>query len=341
MRLAGNDPPDGAKHSGSSVGVEPECEQNQHSPTIGLRPQAGRRPGSNQVLNRIGPLTGTSQLCKRRLHMNIFRFSKKQRSLLRTLILLLAILNLAYLASAETAGPPMDPQDSNGTAMPELVYDAADQLRFVAANRVLLRSGEVDPALFDEVAVDRIRDLLALPVKANDDCVRLEINSSEEIPEGTRSLSQLMRQKENAVVAVVTGSAVGFRRWDPGTLLRLHTLEVLKGEKNRPLNYIFLPAGEVEVGRFRLCRTTTGVPDLPVAQDRVLILYDNLEMSERSPLMEFRAYQMIILPTSKPVRFSSYLSLGPVKKDTERWAGEAFLEFARREVHLVPEGGRS
>lgn len=201
---------------------------------------------------------------------------------------------------------------------------------FVAANRVLLADGSVDPSMFRPGEVEMIeRHLAQAP---SDGCIRMDLFSSDHLPSngGRPPVGEMIRRSENAVVAEVTGQIYGYMSFEPGTLLRVETQEVLLGGSYREIFLIHFPVGSFEIGAHRICRTTVGFPSPPAIGDRVLLLYNDIEYSDATEFLNVRATDVVVLPKSGAARFSTYLTSDLAKSGPVNSA--QFLDFARSQL---------
>lgn len=200
---------------------------------------------------------------------------------------------------------------------------------FVAADRVLLPDGSVDPSMFRPGEIENIRYELDLQ-PSDGGCV--DMMSSDQLPPngGHPRLSEVIRDKENTVLTEVTGRIYGYFGFVPGTLLRVETREVLKGKANRETYFIHFPEGAFEVGDRRICRTTLGFPSPPELGDRVLLLYYNIEAWAKTSFLNVRATDVVVLPQSGPIRFSSFFTSDFEKSDPV--GSDRFLDFARTQL---------
>lgn len=202
---------------------------------------------------------------------------------------------------------------------------------FVAADRVLQSDGSVDASMFRPGQVGTIQQHLDKE-PSNDGCIRLDMMSSEHLPQngGRPPIAEVISRSGNAVVAEVTGRIYGYTGSVPGTLLRVETQEVLRGWANRESSFIHFPEGSFEVGDRRICYTTLGFPSPPEIGDRVLLLYDDIEFSTRTEVLNVRATDVVVLPQSGAVRFSSYLTSEFAKSSPV--GSDHFLDFARAQL---------
>ncbi len=197
--------------------------------------------------------------------------------------------------------------------------DATRPPTFVAADRVLLADGSVDPSLFRPAEVGIIQRHLALD--PTNGCISLDMDSSDHLPAngGHPLIGDVIRESENVVVAEVTGRIYGYVGFDPGTLLRVETQETLWGGSYGESYLIHFPVGSFNVGVHRICRTTTGFPSPPEIGDRVLLLYNDIEFSTHTEFVNVRATDVVVLPKSGAVSFLGFPSQR-ISRSLVQWA---------------------
>src|ERR687896_1874143 len=119
---------------------------------------------------------------------------------------------------------------------------------WVAADRVLTPSGEVDPALFS--VSDRFIISGALQQPPREGCIRW--GHEQEVEEITVGSKKAVRQNLASTAksagwvfsATVTARATGFNSSVPGTLLEVVPEETFKGPRDRAgIHYVFFPVG--------------------------------------------------------------------------------------------------
>ncbi len=258
----------------------------------------------------------------------------------RVIFVLVGSLLATGVGTGELLGQPeesrLEQRVSGSAPMPRLLPSTAPKMPpiFVAADRVLRADGSVDPSLFRPGYVETIQSYLDMEPSA-DGCIRLDMTSSVHLPRtsGRPRIAEVIREKENTVLAEVTGRIYGYLENVPGTLLRVETQEVFKGTANRASYFIHFPEGSFEVGDRRICWTTFGFPSPPDLEDRVLLLYSDSELWHATAFMYVYALNVVVLPKSGTVRFSSFFT-----SDFETSApvtSESFLDFTR--THLAQD----
>jgi hypothetical protein len=148
---------------------------------------------------------------------------------------------------------------------------------WVAAERVLTPSGEVDPSIFslsDQVIIGQL-----LHRAAQDGCIQVGREQADEStgPErrDRQTVASMAKSAGWVFRARVTARATGFNGGVPGTLLEIVPEETLKGPSDRSgAHYIFVPVGTFSVGGKKICKTDERYPALPEAGDRVLLFVD-------------------------------------------------------------------
>jgi hypothetical protein len=150
---------------------------------------------------------------------------------------------------------------------------------WVAADRVLTPSGEVDPALFS--VSDRFIISGALQQPPREGCIRW--GHEQEVEEITVGSKKAVRQNLASTAksagwvfsATVTARATGFNSSVPGTLLEVVPEETFKGPRDRAgIHYVFFPVGTFSLGRVTICKTDERYPALPEVGERVLLFID-------------------------------------------------------------------
>lgn len=171
-------------------------------------------------------------------------------------------------------------QPARSGEIPELLHIENAGTRYpawVAANRVLTGSGEVDPALFSPADQHIISESLQLPPREG--CIRWGHEQElETVGPETGKRKNLASTAKNAgwvFSATVRSSAPGFNGSVPGTLLEVVPDETFKGPRDRTRpHYIFFPVGTFSLGRVTICKTDDRYPRLPEVGERVLLFID-------------------------------------------------------------------
>jgi hypothetical protein len=150
---------------------------------------------------------------------------------------------------------------------------------WVAAERVLTPSGEIDPSLFS--LSDRLIIGQYLRMPAREGCIRLrhELQIEEPTAAGPKAARQNLASTAKSagwvLNATVTARAAGFSASLPGTLLEIVPEEILKGPRDRGgVHYIFFPVGTFSVGGIKICKTDDDYADLPEVGEHVLLFID-------------------------------------------------------------------
>jgi hypothetical protein len=166
--------------------------------------------------------------------------------------------------------------------IPEALYIPEAESTYpawVAADRALTPSGEVDPSLFSPADQSIISRYLKLP--AHEGCIRL---GQEEEPEGVRvgpkaavrqNLASTVKSAGWVFSAKVTARAPGFSGSTPGTLLEIVPEETFKGPRDQDgVYYIFVPVGTFSVNGIRICKTDQRYAILPDVGERTFLFID-------------------------------------------------------------------
>lgn len=225
--------------------------------------------------------------------------------------------------------PELEQRVEGSSPMPHMLpsTDIKRPPTFVAADLVLLPDGTVDPALFrpgEERAIQR-----HLALKTSGGCIRQDFFSSYHLPAdaGRSPIEERIHESENTILAKVTGRIYGYKASEPGTLLRVEMEEALSGEAHGSTHFIHFPVGNFEMGDFKICRTTEGFPNPPEIGDRVLLFYYDSTYSPRTEFLNIRAPEVVVLPQSGPIRFSSFLSSDVTKSSPVE--SDYFVELVR------------
>jgi len=243
------------------------------------------------------------------------------------------ITAILFAEPTRTVDPNLETLAKGTDPMPRIVpsISATRRPEFVAADRVLLPDGTVDPALFRLGEADIIQTRLAKE-PSDDGCIHFDLQDSSDFPSGGRkvSVNEAIRSSENVIVAEVTGRIYGYHAYDPGTLLRVVTGEVLGGKANRELFYVHFPVGSFRVGEHRVCRTTIGFPAPPGIGERLLLMYYDSQVSTKTEFLEVRATNVVVLPKRGSVVFSEYFS--SKSKISNDWTSEQLLDSTRLQM---------
>ena len=149
---------------------------------------------------------------------------------------------------------------------------------WVAADRVLTPSGEIDPVLFSPSERSIINRYLQHPQREG--CIQLGAEEIEETTIGSRepsrqNLASMARTADWLFSAIVKARAPGFSSSTPGTLLEIAPEETFKGPRNRGgLHYIFMPVGTFTLDGTKICKTDERYAALPEVGDRVFLFID-------------------------------------------------------------------
>lgn len=215
--------------------------------------------------------------------------------------------------------------------MPELIHfkEHYDWPLFVAAERVFLASGEVDPELFQAPIARGIIRLLNLPRKGG--CVSFDyITSLDQPPSDRAHLADALRNSDNVILAVVTGRRYGFWEDRPGSLLRIATEEVLKGSPLRDINYLFFAVGNFQVNNVKLCIKNPNFGPLPGVDERVIVMFDDNFFNDGSELLGVGPTGIVTLKRGEPVGLPKHFR----KTDwaLEGISADAFLSHAHEQL---------
>ena len=223
-----------------------------------------------------------------------------------------------------------------GDEMPRVAYypDLPNfKPHWVASDAALTSEGRLDTAVFEDAAVEHLKRWLG-GTERGEECLQIENKIPESPVPGKETLADQTRASDWIFFAEVTGRIPGFRSVRPGTLLRIEPTQVLKGpvDRNFP-HYVFLPVGEVPLGKRRLCVEDVRFPELPELGEQVL-LYLPLNAFTEGEFLFGDDGMMVTFPreqgASLPGRFressASLIGVSP----------EAFLEFTESIVSAYP-----
>jgi hypothetical protein len=187
--------------------------------------------------------------------------------------LALVFLLSALLSGDTTAQQPGDVPDV--LYMGDVHHSQADWPDWVIASKVLTPTGEVDSQLFSPEDQEFITTLLSREPEGG--CIRLGVLEQIERAGAPRrpDLPRAVRNSDWVFVGQVTARAEGFHRRIPGTLLRIHPSEIIKGPTDRiSAHFIFMPIATFDVGGTRICKTHPVYADLPEIGEEVLLFID-------------------------------------------------------------------
>jgi hypothetical protein len=146
---------------------------------------------------------------------------------------------------------------------------------WVAAERVLTPSGEIDSSLFSPGDQHIISGYLRLP--AREGCIRLGRHDTEFETNGPHkavrpSLASTAKSAGWIFSATVTNRAPGFHSSEPGTLLEVIPEKVFKGPRDRRgVHYVFIPIATFSLGGTKICKTDDRYAVLPEIGERVVL----------------------------------------------------------------------
>jgi len=147
-----------------------------------------------------------------------------------------------------------------------------ERILFVSASEALTPTGELRRDLFPAETSIIVGDLLRQPVV--DGCIKDEEHfySLVNLPHRD-SIDTAAATAEFVVEGVVDAREYGFHGGEPGQLLRLEQLHVLRGSELATEHlYVFLPVGRFQVGSATICKTDRRYAAEPALGDRVVAL---------------------------------------------------------------------
>lgn len=171
--------------------------------------------------------------------------------------------------------------------IPEVLWGGRDVQFpvFVAASRLVLPSGELDPTLLSDGDLIMLQRLLQQPV-GEDGCVAIEWHTPVDgaQPKATTAV-RVLRQSGNVLVGRVVDEISGFSGVQPGTLLRITVEDVLKGS-SAPTILVFYPVADVLVRDVRLCQRNRNWAHRPEVGGEVLVVFDDNLLNESSGVIQ-------------------------------------------------------
>lgn len=200
-------------------------------------------------------------------------------------VLLIGIALILPLAVQGGAEPAQEKVAKGWPSMPDLVWFKPDYTfpLFVAAERVLDANGSVDSELFPEAIAEQITELLAKDQKGS--CIEDDSVSSIDLPGSIASFADAVSESDNVILTEVVGLRFGFRDARAGSLLRITTIEVLRGVPKRNDHYVFFAEGNFRVGKKNLCKTNRNFAKRPNVGDELLVMYDDHWFNDGSELL--------------------------------------------------------
>ena len=223
---------------------------------------------------------------------------------------LLIVLALGSLPVRGASPATMEP-------MPEVLFTDNSGRReavWVAAERVLTPSGEVDTNLFSDSEPETLERLMALPEKNG--CIELAGIIYDFLNPPIRdNVYQAAKYASTVVMAEVTGLKAGFYGTDAGNLVQLLPVEILKGnsgEIRKPF-YVFLPNGSFSVGAHRFCARNPNYPSLPDLGDQLMLFVPG-RIDPSFPLLEILDEGGVVVlkknsPVDLPARYQKDLTV--------------------------------
>lgn len=197
-------------------------------------------------------------------------------------VLLLALLSLGPLHAQAERSPALE-------SMPEVLMTQSEGRtfpRWVAAERVLDPSGEIDSSLFSADQRESLSRIMKLPEKQG--CIALAGEIVDHLdPPVRENVFQAAKYARFVMIAEVTGVKGGFRGTEAGSLVQVIPAEVLKsdGRETRKPFYLFLPNGFFSVGPHRFCARNASYPSLPEIGDQVMVFIPS-RFDTSSPLLD-------------------------------------------------------
>lgn len=174
--------------------------------------------------------------------------------------------------------------------IPEVIHipDAGTPFpAWVAADRALAPSGEIDPSLFSPS--DRLIIGQYLQKPPREGCIRLGHEEQfEDLRVGPQravrqNLASAAKSAGWVFSATATARAPGFNGSVPGTLVEIVPEETFKGPLDRRgVHYIFFPIGTFSLGETKICKTDDRYAALPEVGERVLLFIDLFWRNEGS-----------------------------------------------------------
>lgn len=140
--------------------------------------------------------------------------------------------------------------------------------------------------------------------------------------EGRSTLRQVARDADWIFTARVTALRAGFRQIVPGTMLEIEPLKIFKGPEDRlGRHYVFFPAGEVQVGDWKICHSDASYPALPDLGDELILMVRLSAVNQEGRFLEGDDAMFITLHsngvTSLPKRFLDDDGLDPQPQTTD------------------------
>jgi hypothetical protein len=200
--------------------------------------------------------------------------------------------------------------------MPRHFYTRDDRTpSFIPAVEVFDTRGHLKEAGVGKGNSEDIRTVLDLQ-KGIDDC-RSWDSTLDYQWDAPSTLEEATTKVSNVLLTRVTGMTEGFYSSLAGTLVRLETEEILKGEESlASTQYIFLPVADFTVGKQRVCRTNDTYPPLPDLNDRVVLSFNFHESFRDSSLLPMGAGNILIFSGDR-VLVGKSLRAAFAEKDAE------------------------
>lgn len=199
----------------------------------------------------------------------------------RHLNLVLLIFLLGFSAHGE---------EPTGALIPDQIFAWGDHPQFVALDRAVDPSGQIDPdVLIHPSRAVYLRNDLDAPV-AKTGCVEFKNFSSSDIPGHSTFQSALVNQNH-----VLLGRVLDMRPgWKGrlGIVLLIETEEVLVGDPEHRF-FVFSPKGRFTFQEKAYCLDHDYFPDLPKIGDRILVAY---LQHKSGPMIPVESTGLVTLP---------------------------------------------
>jgi hypothetical protein len=205
-----------------------------------------------------------------------------------SILLLLAAAPSSWVRGAE-------PRTADGwEPMPLHFFTKNDRIpTFIPAVEVFDARGRLKEAEIGRGSSKDVRTILDLQKDIND--CRSWDSTLDYQWDAPSTLEEAMTTVDNVLLTRVTGMTEGFYSSLVGTLVRLETEEVLKGEESlATTQYIFLPVADFTVGKQRICRTNDTYPPLPELDDRVVLSFNFYESFRDATILPVGAGNILV-----------------------------------------------
>ncbi|MEM1178306.1 MAG: hypothetical protein AAGM22_08185 [Acidobacteriota bacterium] len=189
-----------------------------------------------------------------------------------------------------------DDAGGTGAMIPDYVYAWGDRLQFVALERAVDPSGEVNVSLLGMDRAEPLRRVLEAP-PGDDGCVAIRTESSVDLaPDAFKDVRSSLAAADFVLVGRAVGRRPGYRGGRLGWIVRVLTEEALRGEP-LPDFLLFFPTGRIDFQGRSYCLFHDAFPSPPEVGDRILLMH---QTQRQGPLIRGLPSQMVILPADGP-----------------------------------------